>query len=78
VIAPGTGRAALPARHGHDGEPGQDWFPAAGGRVGDDHGRPLADLVGKIRAASGRAGDHAGGVSDALSAAHNVAATLHV
>jgi hypothetical protein len=56
-----------------------DWLAAeaAAGRVGDDHCRPPADLISKIRAAFGRAGDHAGGLADALSTAHNLASPLH-
>jgi hypothetical protein len=34
-------------------------------------------ISSKVQAAFGRAGDHADGLADALSAAHNLSATLH-
>jgi hypothetical protein len=50
---------------------------ADAGRVADDHRRPPAELAAKVRAAFGEADDYAAGLARALSAAHNLAATLH-
>jgi hypothetical protein len=50
---------------------------AAAGRVADDHRRPPAELAAKVHGAFGDAGAYAGRLSLALSAAHNLSATLH-
>jgi hypothetical protein len=56
-----------------------EWLTAeaAAGRVGDDHCRSPDDLIALIRAAFSQAGDHADRLADTLSAARNLASTLH-
>jgi hypothetical protein len=55
-----------------------DWLEAeaAGGRLGGDRRRPPAQLADRVRAAMSQAADHAGSLATALSAAHDLAATL--